>query len=484
MASANYPLILTEGGDDRLVLNAKGVNKYHCRPEPIKDSLFRGSCTCNIPTEKAYGAAEAAFQAIERQEVTVGDVMEGVRSRIKTLYNVPPGTEVFLCPSGSDAEYIPLLIAKTLNKGRKVVNVVTCDAEVGSGTLDAAGGCYFSDVVPLPDAATEGMKLNKQPLEGLAEDVETVAIPARDKSKGDVFDATDRVQEVVDRCAADKSVPIVHCVQGSKTGIFEPYPATNFGDMVSTRDAFIVVDACQGRFKEEWLEEYLRKNAIVLITGSKFFRGPPFSGAVLVPGSIMERLIMTDVDMPAGLQRFLTANDVPPALADWRNGLKDVDNLGLALRWVAALEEMEPYLELPGSVRDSAISTWHAALVEMLGQHQGALEHMENMDCPTIVSVRLKRKNGGYLTVAESKKVFEWMTQDLSGKLDSPVAARRCYIGQPVSLTSDECVVRVAAGSDAICLMCDDPKAALAEDTLILSKLALVVEAFEQLSRA
>jgi len=41
-----------------------------CVPQPIKDSLFRGSCTCNIPTEKAYGAAEAAFQAIERQEVS------------------------------------------------------------------------------------------------------------------------------------------------------------------------------------------------------------------------------------------------------------------------------------------------------------------------------------------------------------------------------------------------------------------------------
>ena len=49
----------------------------------------------------------------------------------------------------------------------------------------------------------------------------------------------------VDRCAAENSVPIVHCVQGSKTGIFEPYPDTNFGDMISTRDAFIVVDACQ-----------------------------------------------------------------------------------------------------------------------------------------------------------------------------------------------------------------------------------------------
>jgi hypothetical protein len=152
---------------------------------------------------------------------------------------------VFLCPSGSDAEYIPLLIAKTLNRGRKVVNIVTCDAEVGSGTLDAAGGCYFSDVVPLPDADTEGKKLNKKALAGLAEDVETVAIPARGNQKGEVIDTKDPVQEIVDKCAAEKAVPIVHCVQGSKTGIFEPYPATNFGKMVSTRDAFVVVDACQ-----------------------------------------------------------------------------------------------------------------------------------------------------------------------------------------------------------------------------------------------
>ncbi|KAJ1482974.1 hypothetical protein T484DRAFT_1802191, partial [Baffinella frigidus] len=50
-----------------------------------------------------------------------------------------------LFSSGSDSEYIPLLIAKTLDKGRKVVNIVTCDSEVGSGTLDAAGGRYFSE---------------------------------------------------------------------------------------------------------------------------------------------------------------------------------------------------------------------------------------------------------------------------------------------------------------------------------------------------
>ena len=46
-----------------------------------------------------------------------------------------------------------------------------------------AGGCYFSDVVPLPDEKSAGTKLNKKPLAGLADDVQTVAFPARCRSK-------------------------------------------------------------------------------------------------------------------------------------------------------------------------------------------------------------------------------------------------------------------------------------------------------------
>ena len=67
--NATYPEILTEGGDDRLILNKKGTNKYHCTPQPIAGSLFRGSCTCNIPTEGAYQAAEAAFYSLRSGEV-------------------------------------------------------------------------------------------------------------------------------------------------------------------------------------------------------------------------------------------------------------------------------------------------------------------------------------------------------------------------------------------------------------------------------
>jgi hypothetical protein len=45
----------------------------------------------------------------------------------------------------------------------------------------------------------------------------------------------------------------------------------------------LVADLCQGRFEKERLHDYLEKNVVVLITGSKFFRGPPFSGGVLIP---------------------------------------------------------------------------------------------------------------------------------------------------------------------------------------------------------
>ena len=56
MSEVSYPLILTEGGDDRLVLNAKGVNKYHCRPEVSKPVLRvseRGSFILRIMPREA-----------------------------------------------------------------------------------------------------------------------------------------------------------------------------------------------------------------------------------------------------------------------------------------------------------------------------------------------------------------------------------------------------------------------------------------------
>lgn len=356
-----YPMILTEGGDDRLPLDpATGTNKYHQRPFVASDALFRGSCTCNSPTQIAYDTAQSYYELLREGKTTGEAIMHEVRHKIARLYQLPEGTGVFLTPSGSDAEYIPLLLAKLFNEGKEVTNIVTCNDEVGSGTLDAAGGRFFSELEPIPGYAThmEGGPKMHDPVLGLGDGVESIAIPARAVS-GDVVDSVPATQEALKRCKENGRVPVVHSVYGSKTGICQPFEA-ELKAQAESMGGLYVVDACQGRFEIDWLLEQLGQNAIVLITGSKFFRGPPFSGAVLVPAPIMAKAEQTQdkAKVPLGLNTFMGKAELPRELQSWRDQMADNQNPGLALRWVAALAEMEPTLSIATDVREKATDAW------------------------------------------------------------------------------------------------------------------------------
>jgi len=46
----------------------------------------------------------------------------------------------------------------------------------------------------------------------------------------------------------------------------------------------------------------------------------------------------------SGLNSFFGKNEFPKELEHWRNCINENQNPGLALRWVAALAEMEPTL--------------------------------------------------------------------------------------------------------------------------------------------
>jgi hypothetical protein len=192
-----YPLILTEGGDCRLSLDPKtGTNKYHIAPFVHKESTaFRGSCTCNSPTQVAFDAAQKAYTQLMDGQTNCEIMMNDARERIKQLYGLPEGTGVFLMPSGSDAEYIPLLIAQVLNKGKPVCNIVTCNEEVGSGTLDAAGGRFFSTTEPIA-GYTVGDIANGDRLAGFGDGVRTVAINARQVS-GEVISPSTQVNQLL-----------------------------------------------------------------------------------------------------------------------------------------------------------------------------------------------------------------------------------------------------------------------------------------------
>lgn len=281
-----FPLILTEGGDCRLPLDPKtGANKYHVKPfVHEKTTAFRGSCTCNSPTQVAFDAAQKTYNQLMAGETTCELLMHQTREKLMEMYSLPEGTGIFLMPSGSDAEYIPLLIAQILNQGKEVCNIITCNEEVGSGTLDAAGGKFFSPIEPIP-GYTAGDAQMGDPVEGLAEGVNTIAINARQES-GEVISPSEQINQVLGDCLTSGTVPVVHTVYGSKTGITHELDEETH-DKVKSLNGVLVVDACQGRFRDSMLTELLDSNAIVLITGSKFYRGPPFSGGVIVPAEIM-----------------------------------------------------------------------------------------------------------------------------------------------------------------------------------------------------
>lgn len=79
-------------------------------------------------------------------------------------------------------------------------------------------------------------------------------------------------------------VPLIHSVYGSKTGInqYLEDQLAQYKNDVEALGGMFIVDSCQNRFDNLWLKKQLKHKMVLLITGSKFFRGPPFSGAVIV----------------------------------------------------------------------------------------------------------------------------------------------------------------------------------------------------------
>ena len=82
---------------------------------------------------------------------------------------------------------------------------------------------------------------------------------------------------------------------------------------------------------------------MVLITGSKFAGGPPLSGALLLPEVIATGLRSAPLP-PEGLADYSARLDWPePLQATFARDLTTTANLGLGLRWSAALAELKRF---------------------------------------------------------------------------------------------------------------------------------------------
>jgi hypothetical protein len=266
--------LMTSGGDARIVLTPeRHQNRYYSAPYP-QDVLAYASSTANDISPDAF----ARISGFGEQDYAAG--LEALRRRIRAAYSVPGNVAIVFAPSGTDLEYFAL--ACVHDRAERLHNVLLGADEVGSGCIHSAHGRYFANETALGVSMKPG-----EPVRGLGERVSIEDVPVRD-ALGHAFTSAcirDRIEQGIEH--DPKAHTLVHVVHGSKTGLILPL-LEDIDDLIARHGErmTLVVDACQARITSAAIADYLKRDAIVFVTGSKFMGGPPFSGFALVPAAL------------------------------------------------------------------------------------------------------------------------------------------------------------------------------------------------------
>jgi hypothetical protein len=452
MAELFAPLdrLLGSGGDPRLTINpASGLNEYGCQPFPCPDTLSFSSSTATSISQRAYDRAQRARDALMQSAIAVGieaafDArIEAMRDELRACLGLSQTeADVVFSPSGTDSQLQALFLTRAL-LGPALTTIVVAADQTGSGTVNTARGYHFSA------ATANGNQVRKgEPIAGLAHSVDSVALRlfdeaghARPQTVSDslVFDA-------VERSVASGSNVLLQVMDSSKFGWRAP--SDHCLDEISARwpgRVQIVVDACQMRLGRTRLRKYLDRGCMVLITGSKFFTGPPFSGALLVPSALADDLDAA-TDAAPGLFEYNSRSDWPQSWPNLRSRFPTRANFGQWLRWEAALEEIDAYYRVPDQFRMMALTTFGKGVERIIAsspslrllppqqrQGDGGVDDDE-LAQRTIFSFVI-RKGAGVLSLDDCRTLY----RALAAPADEPENAEKpCLIGQPVALGGDK----------------------------------------------
>jgi hypothetical protein len=370
------------------------------------------------------------------------------------------GVEVVLTPSGTDGEYAALHLAGGASK-RPIVNIVIAPEETGSGVLAAAQGRHFAGVTPSGAAARPDAAIGE--LDSDLIKIAAVPIRGSDGQPRPLAEIDAEVAALVEQALAACRRCLVHVLAGSKTGLFAPsfHAAQKLtarrGDRVD-----VVVDACQMRLSPERIRACLAAGWMVLVTGSKFFGGPPFAGALLLPADIVARAAAL-APLPAGLGDYFSRAEWPQGLQHLTGRLPDRANLGLVLRWQAALWEIQAFRAVPQEQRTRSMTALAAAVRTALAESH-SLRPM-TVDTPggwpqTIFPFEVLHGAADGtekpLDIGTMKQVHRWLNADISEWLATDVlcSARRlaalpCHLGQPVAVARTA-VLRLCIGAHLV----------------------------------
>ncbi|MCK0715649.1 pyridoxal phosphate-dependent decarboxylase family protein [Chromohalobacter sarecensis] len=461
---------LMQGGDARLVVDPDtGLNRYGCSPSPRDHAFTFASSTATSISAPAYQAAEQYRQRLLHDCVKADSLAAPLAQHCRSLESELATTlgladlnpDLHLSPSGTDSQ-LHVVAAVTTAIPSKWVSIVCGSDETGSGTPFSVTGCHFDNTTCLGHTVTKGERLS-----GMAP-IAYKGVPFRNTyGRLQTIEEMDSAVEDHVRDALDQGYNVMlHAMDQSKFGCWAPSPTRldqlrqRYGSRLQ-----VIIDACQLRIDQEDLREHLDKGDILLLTGSKFFTGPPFSGVAIFPQVFSHHLQQCGRSLPSGLTEYLPK----PDLGSWDMLLPSATTpftIGMYLRWRGALEEAKRYYQVPKEKRLEGLDCFSNEVLHLIGTHP----HLESLfeknstwwARPDMLgdelSVRrsifpflIRHRNGQYLTQEQVRHLYEQLNSDLSAELKfekQELAAQCCHIGQPVKVDSkNTSALRISMGA-------------------------------------
>jgi hypothetical protein len=467
--------LITLGSDNRIIAGDDGLNRYGSSPL-ARDVIPFGSCTCSSPSSRGVKQARAVLDRIQQAESPeheAEEVCREQRARLQQLLGLPSDIDVAFTPSGTDVELLALALVM-MRCQRPIVNIVVGPTEVGSGTPLAAAGCHYDTITPCGDRVTQGQPACSR----MASQVSVRNIEIRD-DHGNMLDESlidAMVVEVVSEAVKEGAHALLHVVAHSKTGMHAPSLDCT-GRIVRHlgSDVSVVIDAAQGRVSRRGLREVLAAGHLVILTGSKFYGGPPFSGALLVPSSLRSTLHEPDLYLPKetwsqGLARYLTPADLPESWSTVRNWLPAWTNYGSILRWSAALAELEAYYAVDDEARLAVLRAFERDVPALFGdspsiclmpvfplvQDDTETRLLESKTTVFAFRVEINERMLGRTELAELHSQLNRGICDCGNSSSDDAMTTVFHLGQPVSFRDGSAALRIALGGEMIVRIATD----------------------------
>lgn len=520
--------LLVAGGDPRILVDGgSGLNGYGSSPAPRPAVLSFSSSTASTISEQSFASVERLRQSLiehalyDDLDAIFGAEARRLRREIAAACGItsPGSGEIILTASGTDAEYHALYQAGAATIGPAgLLNVVVAPDETGSGVPLAAAGHHFADQTALGVAVTKG-----QALAGLGgERIHTVPVAIRnqDGSPRDLEEIDRELEQVVRLGVLGGMKALVHLLDASKTGLGAP----SLGAILGLRERFpdqleVVVDACQMRACGRALSGYLTRSFMVMVTGSKFFTGPPFAGALLVPPRLAAKADQLG-PLPEGMSAYCCPHDFPAGWPQSKHASVARATPGPLLRWQAALWERQAFEAVPPPLRDDclavlgdtarraiAASHWLQAVAAPVYDRRRLLPDGGWHDLQSIFPFTVIRRPAAgpstCFTMAEARVLHQSLLADLSERLgaeasaeDRAILSKACHLGQPVKVPrsgqADSGALRLCLSARLVSRTVLDPLYAPSPEARLerakrellgaLKKVELIVQQFEQLS--